>query len=93
MAQAVRALDCPLGAVTRLSAGGGALPVITPIIGPRETHDYRNYNLLVRGINSSKKQAASSSRGPESQEGGVVPCVGDCLPTALPRHAAARPTP
>ena len=54
VAQAVRALDCPLGDVTRLSAGGGALPVIMSIIGPRETHDYRNYNLLVRGINISK---------------------------------------
>ena len=41
MAQTVRALDCPLGDVTRLSAGGGALPVIMSIIGPRETHDYR----------------------------------------------------
>ena len=50
----VRALDCPLGAVTRLSAGGGALPVIMSIIGPRVTHDYRNYNLLVRGIGSSR---------------------------------------
>ena len=40
MAQAVRALDCPLGAMTRLSAGGGALPVIISIIGPRETRDY-----------------------------------------------------
>ena len=48
-------LYCPLGAVTRLSAGGGALPVIMSIIGPREPHDYRNYNLLVRGINSSPK--------------------------------------
>ena len=27
---------------TDLSAGGGALPVILSIIGPRETHDYRN---------------------------------------------------
>ena len=44
-AQTVRALDRPLGAVTRLSAGGGALPVVMSIIGPRETHDYRNYNL------------------------------------------------
>ena len=35
MAQTVRALDCPLGDVTRLSAGGGALPVIMSIIGPR----------------------------------------------------------
>ena len=40
MAQTVRALDCPLEDVTRLSAGGGALPVIMSIIGPRETHDY-----------------------------------------------------
>ena len=47
--------DCPLGAVTWLSAGGGALPVIMSIIGPRETHDYRNCNLLVRGTISSKK--------------------------------------
>ena len=54
-AQTVRALDCPLGDVTRLSAGGGALPVIMSIIGPRETHDYRNYNLLGSGINTSKK--------------------------------------
>ena len=29
VAQTVRALDCPLSAVTRLSSGGGALPVIT----------------------------------------------------------------
>ena len=28
--------------------------VIMSIIGPRETHDYRNYNLLVRGTNTSK---------------------------------------
>ena len=48
MAQTVRALDCPLGDVTRLSAGSGALLVIMSIIGPRETYDYRNYNLLVR---------------------------------------------
>ena len=54
VAQTVRALDCPLGAVTRLSAGGGALPVIMSIIGPRETHDYRNYNLLVRSTNPYK---------------------------------------
>ena len=38
----MRALDCPLGAVTRLNAGGGALPGIMPI-----------YNLLVRGTNTS----------------------------------------
>jgi len=44
------------GDVTRLSAGGGALPVIMSIIGPRETHDYRNYNLLGSGINKSKKK-------------------------------------
>ena len=37
VAQTVRALDCLLGAVTWLSAGGGALPVIMSIIGPRET--------------------------------------------------------
>ena len=29
----------------RLSVGGGALPVVMSIIGPRETHDYRNYTL------------------------------------------------
>ena len=52
----MRALDRPLGAVTRLSAGGGALPVIMSIIGPRETHDYRNYNLLGSGTIQSKKQ-------------------------------------
>ena len=46
------AFDCPLGAVTRLSAGVGALPVIMSIIGPRETHDYRNYNLLGSGTNT-----------------------------------------
>ena len=50
----MRALDRPLGAVTRLSAGGGALPVIMSIIGPRETHDYRNYNLLGSGTIQSK---------------------------------------
>ena len=33
---------------------GGALPVIMSIIGPQETHDYRNYNLLVRGTNTSQ---------------------------------------
>ena len=55
MAQTVRALDCPLGDVTRLGAGGGALPVIMSIIGPRETHDYRNYNLLGSGVNTPKK--------------------------------------
>ena len=27
-----------------------------PIIGPRETHDYRNYNLLGSGTNASKKR-------------------------------------
>ena len=42
----------PLGDVTRLSAGGGALPVMMSIIGPRETHDYRNYNLLGSGVNN-----------------------------------------
>ena len=52
----MRALDCPLGDVTRLSAGGGALPAIMSIIGPRETHAYRNYNLLVRGTNTSPKK-------------------------------------
>ena len=41
--------------VTRLSAGGGALPVIMSIIGPRETHDYRNYNLLGPGTNKFQK--------------------------------------
>ena len=56
MAQTVRALDCPLGDVTRLSAGGGALPVIMSIIGPRETHDYRNYNLLGSGTNTSPEK-------------------------------------
>ena len=56
MAQTVRALDCPLGDATRLSGGGGALPVIMSIIGPRETHDYHNYNLLVRGTNTSPKK-------------------------------------
>ena len=30
-------------------AGGGALLVIMPIIGPRETHDYREFNLGVPG--------------------------------------------
>ena len=30
--------------------------MIMSIIGPRETHDYRNYNLLVLGINSSQKK-------------------------------------
>ena len=33
----------------------GALPVIMSIIGPRETHDYRNYNRLVCGTNTSPK--------------------------------------
>ena len=28
--------------------------------GPRETHDYRNYNLLVRGTNTSKKKEEKS---------------------------------
>ena len=49
-----------------LSSGGGALPVIMSIIGPRETHDYRNYNLLGSGINTSpkktKKKTASLRR-------------------------------
>ena len=70
MAQAVRALDCPLGAVTRPGAGGDALPVIMSIIGPRETHDYRNYILLGSGINTSpphpqkkkKKKSADGTR-------------------------------
>ena len=56
MAQTVRALDCPLGDVTRLGAGGGALPVSMSIIGPRETHDYRNYNLLGSSTNTSQKK-------------------------------------
>ena len=30
------------------------LPVIMSIIGPRETHDYRNYNLLGSGTIQSK---------------------------------------
>ena len=55
-AQTVRALDRPLSAVTRLSAGGSALPVSMSIIGPRETHDYRNYNLLGSGTNTSNKK-------------------------------------
>ena len=52
----MRALDRPLVAVTRLSAGGEALPVIMSIIGPRETHDYRNYNLLGSGTIKSQKK-------------------------------------
>ena len=39
--QRARCLERSLD-VTRLSAGGGALPVIMSIIGPREPHDYRN---------------------------------------------------
>ena len=62
MAQAVRALDCPLGAVTRLSARGGALPVIMSIIGPRETHDDRNYNLLGPSINPKTKSILPGPR-------------------------------
>ena len=31
------------------SCEGGALPEIMSIIGPREPHDYRDYNLLVQG--------------------------------------------
>ena len=71
MAQAVRALDCPLplGAVTRLSAGGGALPVIMSIIGPRETHDYRNYNLLGSGTIKSKKKKKKVSCGRPGTDG------------------------
>ena len=60
-AQTVRALDRPLGAVTRLSAGGGALPVVMSIIGPRETHDYRNYNLL--GSGTIKSQTKKKGEG------------------------------
>ena len=63
MAQTVRALDRPLSAVTRLCAGGGALPVIMSIIGPRETHDYRNYNLLGSGIIKSKKKGKKKTKG------------------------------
>ena len=32
------------------------LPVIMSIISPRETHDYRNYNLLGSGTNTSQKK-------------------------------------
>ena len=35
---------------------GGALPVIMSIIGPRETHDYRNYNHLGSGTNTSNQK-------------------------------------
>ena len=37
--------SCPNNDCDSARAGGGALPVIMSIIGPRETHDYRNYNL------------------------------------------------
>ena len=30
--------------------------MIMSVIGPRETHDYCNYNLYVRGINTSKRR-------------------------------------
>ena len=33
---------------------GGALPVIMPIIGPRETHDYGEVELLRAGPNLTK---------------------------------------
>ena len=35
------------------SCEGGALPAIMPIAGPRETHDYRDYNLWVPGSTDS----------------------------------------
>ena len=34
--------------------------MIMSIIGPREMHDYRNYNLLVRGINSFQRKPQKS---------------------------------
>ena len=46
-------IQTQLGCCDPARSGGGALPVIMSIIGPRETHDYRNYNLLVRGTNTS----------------------------------------
>ena len=33
------------------SREGGALPVVVPITGPREPHDYRNQNLQATGYN------------------------------------------
>ena len=50
---------------------GGALPVIMSIIGPRETHDYRNYNLLGSGIIKSKKNIKKSP----SVVGGQIPTL------------------
>ena len=82
VAQTVRALDCPLGAVTRLSAGGGALPVIMSIIGPRETHDYRNYNLLVRSTNTSKQKTKKTDSVEKNPEGCSSQALGRPYATA-----------
>ena len=46
----------------KLKTGGGALPLIMSTIGPRETHDYRNYSLLVRGINTSQKRPKNNNK-------------------------------
>ena len=100
-----RALDCPLatlGDVTRLSAGGGALPVIMSIISPRETHDYRNYNLLVRGTNTSgkggekgkKESAAGYTRCAPCATCHVISAVGSTpvlRPAPAPPHIPVRP--
>ena len=40
--------------------------MIMSIIGPRETHDYRNYNLLVRGVNSPHPPKKVVSQGVDS---------------------------
>ena len=53
-----------MGAVTRLSAGGGALPVIVSVIGPRETHDHRNYNLVVCCMNTTKRNPPKKKNSP-----------------------------
>ena len=53
---------------------GGALPVIMSIIGPRETHDYRNYNLLGSGIiKSQKKQKTGKLRDWDGSVWGGIP--------------------
>ena len=62
--------------------------MIMSIIGPRKPHDYRNYNLLVRGINSLKK---TKTPPPKKKKTSVGPEVGASYaqvgPVCLPHSA------
>ena len=49
--------------IATLGEAGVTLPVIMSIIGPRETHDYRNYNLLGPGTNTSPPKKGVFKKG------------------------------